>query len=80
MPRLLDCGTSAATQGSLEYDPTVPTEHNDHGSVSRGGGATVDMAKSGPAVIAAADKQKQRSNHLQARVPPEAAGEPSPTA
>jgi hypothetical protein len=33
------------------------------------GGATVDMAKSGPAVIAAADEQKQRSNRPQARVP-----------
>jgi hypothetical protein len=29
---------------------------------------TVDMAKSGPAVIAATDGQKQRSNHLQARI------------
>jgi hypothetical protein len=29
----------------------------------------VDMAKSGPAVMAAADKRKQRSNRLQARVP-----------
>jgi hypothetical protein len=33
------------------------------------GGTTVDMAKSGPAVIAAADEQKQRSNRPQARVP-----------
>jgi hypothetical protein len=30
---------------------------------------TVDMAKSGPAVMAAADERKQRSNRLQARVP-----------
>jgi hypothetical protein len=30
---------------------------------------TVDMAKSGPAVKAAADERKQRSNRLQARVP-----------
>jgi hypothetical protein len=29
----------------------------------------VDMAKSGPAVMAAADKWKQRSNRLQAHVP-----------
>jgi hypothetical protein len=36
MPRLLDCGTSAATQGSPAHDPTVPIEHNDHGSFSRG--------------------------------------------
>jgi hypothetical protein len=27
---------------------------------------TVDMAKSGPAVMAAADERKRRSNHLQA--------------
>jgi hypothetical protein len=29
----------------------------------------VDIAKSGPAVMAAADERKQRSNHLQAHVP-----------
>jgi hypothetical protein len=36
MPRLLDCRTSTATQGSPARDPTVPIECNDHGSVSRG--------------------------------------------
>jgi hypothetical protein len=36
MSRLLDCGTGAATRGSLAHDPTVPIEHNDHRSVSRG--------------------------------------------
>jgi hypothetical protein len=35
MSRLLDCGTSAATQGSPAHDPTVLIECNDHGSVSR---------------------------------------------
>jgi hypothetical protein len=35
MSRLLDCGTGAATRGSLVHDPTVPIEHNDHGSVNR---------------------------------------------
>jgi hypothetical protein len=68
MLRLLDCGTSAATRGSPAHDPTVPIEHNDHGSVSRRGGAGVDMAKSGPAVIAPVDGRRQRSNRLQARV------------
>jgi hypothetical protein len=34
--RLLDCGTSAATRGDPVHDPTVPTEHIDHGSVSCG--------------------------------------------
>jgi hypothetical protein len=37
MSRLLDCGTSAATRGSPAHDPTVPIEHNDHGSFSRRG-------------------------------------------
>jgi hypothetical protein len=32
-------------------------------------GTTVGMAKSGPTVIAAVDEWRQRSNHLQARVP-----------
>jgi hypothetical protein len=36
VPRLLDCGTSAATRGNPTRDPTVPTERTDHGSVSRG--------------------------------------------
>jgi hypothetical protein len=36
MPRLLDCGTSAATRGNLTRGPTVPVEHIDRGSVSRG--------------------------------------------
>jgi hypothetical protein len=36
MPCLLDCGTGAATRGNPTRDPTVPIEHIDHGSVSRG--------------------------------------------
>jgi hypothetical protein len=36
MPRLLDCGTGAATRGNPVHGPTVPIEHNDHRSVSRG--------------------------------------------
>jgi hypothetical protein len=39
------------------------------GQSAAGGGATVDMAKSGPAVMAAADERKQRSNRLEAHVP-----------
>jgi hypothetical protein len=34
VPRLLDCGTSAATRGNTARDPTMPTEHIGHGSVS----------------------------------------------
>jgi hypothetical protein len=36
VPRLLDRGTGAATQGNPAHDPMVPTEHIGHGSVSRG--------------------------------------------
>jgi hypothetical protein len=36
VPRLLDYGTGAATRGDPARDPTVPTEHIGHGSVSRG--------------------------------------------
>jgi hypothetical protein len=36
MPRLLDCGTGAATRGNHAHGPTVPTEHIGHGSVSHG--------------------------------------------
>jgi hypothetical protein len=35
MPRLLDCGTGAATRGNPAHGPTVPIEHHNHGSVSR---------------------------------------------
>jgi hypothetical protein len=38
------------------------------GQSAAGIGATVDMAKSGPTVIAETDGRKQRSNHLQARI------------
>jgi hypothetical protein len=36
VPRLLDCGTGAATRGSPAHGPTVPTKHISHGSASRG--------------------------------------------
>jgi hypothetical protein len=36
VPRLLNCGTSAATRGDPAHGPTVPTEHIGHGSGSRG--------------------------------------------
>jgi hypothetical protein len=36
VPRLLDCGTGAATRGNPAHGPTVPTEHIGHGSVRRG--------------------------------------------
>jgi hypothetical protein len=39
------------------------------GQSAAGGGTTVDMAKSGPAVMAAAGERKQQTNRLQAHVP-----------
>jgi hypothetical protein len=39
------------------------------GQSATGGGAATDMAKSGPAVMAAADERKRWSNRLQAHVP-----------
>jgi hypothetical protein len=39
------------------------------GQSATGEGAAVDVAKSGPAVMAAADERKQQSNRLQAHVP-----------
>jgi hypothetical protein len=36
VPRLLDCGTGAATRGNPAHGPTVPTKHIGHGSISRG--------------------------------------------
>jgi hypothetical protein len=36
MPRLLNCGAGAATRGNPTHGPTVPIEHHDHGSASRG--------------------------------------------
>jgi hypothetical protein len=39
------------------------------GQSAAGGGATVDMAKSGPTVMAAARERKQQSSRLQAHVP-----------
>jgi hypothetical protein len=35
VPRLLDCGTGAATRGNPAHGPTVPTRCVGHGSVSR---------------------------------------------
>jgi hypothetical protein len=39
------------------------------GQSAAGGGVTVDIAKSGPAIMATADERKRRSNRLQAHVP-----------
>jgi hypothetical protein len=58
MSRLLDCGTSAVTRGNPAHGPTVPIGTSVMGQSAVGEGATVDMAKSGPAVMAAAGERK----------------------
>jgi hypothetical protein len=50
------------------------------GQSAVGGGVTVDMAKSGPAVMAVADERSSGQIACRLASPPEAAGEPSPTA
>jgi hypothetical protein len=81
VPCLLGCGTNAATRGDPARDPTVPTEHIGHGSVSRGrrrdgrygqkwagsngGGRRAEAAVKSPAKLTS---------------PPGTAREPSPTA
>jgi hypothetical protein len=81
LPCLLDCGTSTATRGSPAYDPTVPTRHIGHGSVScgrrrdgrygqkwagsNGGGRRAEAAVTSPAKLTS---------------PPGTAREPSPMA
>jgi hypothetical protein len=69
MSRFLDCGTGVATQGNPAHGLAVPTRRIGHGSVSRGRRRDIDMAKSGPAIMAAAGERKQQSNRLQAHVP-----------
>jgi hypothetical protein len=48
-----------------QYQPSTSVT----GQSAAGEGATVDMAKSGPAVMAAAGGRKQRSSRLQTHVP-----------
>jgi hypothetical protein len=60
VPRL-----EATLHMAQQCQPSTPVM----GQSAAGEGATVDMAKSGPAVMAAADGRKQRSSRLQAHVP-----------
>jgi hypothetical protein len=48
-----------------QYQPSTPVT----GQSAAGEGATVDMARSGPTIMAAARERKRRSNRLQAHVP-----------
>jgi hypothetical protein len=69
MPCLLDCGTSAATRGNPAHSPTVQPSASVTDQSAAGEGATIDMAKSGPTIMAAAGGRRQQSNRLQAHVP-----------
>jgi hypothetical protein len=69
VPRLLDCGTGAATRGNPAHGPTVPTEHIGHGSVRHGRRRDGRYGQKWAAVMAAAGGRKQQSNRLQAHVP-----------
>jgi hypothetical protein len=56
-------------EGALRMTQQCQSSITITGQSAAGGGAMVDMAKSGPAVISAANERKQRSSRLQARVP-----------
>jgi hypothetical protein len=81
MPRLLDCGTSAAARGNPARGPIVPVEHIDHGSVSRGrrhdGRYFQKWAGSN-----GGSRRAETAVKIVCRLtsPPGAAGEPSPMA
>jgi hypothetical protein len=62
VPRLLDCGAGAMTRGDPAHDPTVPTEHIGHGSVSHGRRRDGRYDQNGPAVMAVAGGRKQQSS------------------
>jgi hypothetical protein len=66
VPRLLDCGTSAATRGDPAHGPTVPTEHIDQGSVSH---ERRRDGQYGQKWAGSNGGRKQRSSRLQAHVP-----------
>jgi hypothetical protein len=67
--RLLDCGTGARLEATLRMAQQCQPSTSITGQSAAGEGAMVDMAKSGPAVMAAAGGRKQRSSRLQAHVP-----------
>jgi hypothetical protein len=69
MSRLLNCGTGVATRGNPAHSQQCQPSASVTDQSATGEGAMVDMAKSGPAVMATAGGRKQQSNHLQAHVP-----------
>jgi hypothetical protein len=80
LPCLLDCRTSTTTRGNPEHDPTVPTEHIGHRSISRGrrrdgryGQKWADSNGGGRQAEAAVKSSAKLTS------PPGTAREPSPT-
>jgi hypothetical protein len=69
MPRLLDCEPVLRLEATLRVAQQCRSSTSVMGQSTAGEGATADMAKSGPTVMAAADERKRRSNRLQAHVP-----------
>jgi hypothetical protein len=69
MPRLSTAEPMPRLEATLRMAQQCQSSTTITGQSAAGGGVTLDMAKSGPAVMAAADERKQRSNRLQARVP-----------
>jgi hypothetical protein len=81
VPCPLDCGSGTATRGDTAHDPTVPTEHIGHGSVSHGrrrdGRYSQKWAGSN-----GGGRQAEAAVKSSAKLtsPPRTAREPSPTA
>jgi hypothetical protein len=78
VPRLLDYGTGGAfstavpvprLKATLRMAQQCQPSTSVTGQSAAGEGATIDMAKSGPAAMAAAGGRKQQSSRLQAHVP-----------
>jgi hypothetical protein len=69
VPRLLTAEPMPRLKATLRMAQQCQPSTSVTGQSAAGEGATVDMAKSGPAVMAAAGGRKQQSNRLQAHVP-----------
>jgi hypothetical protein len=81
VPCPLDCGTGTATRGDPAHDPTVPTKHIGHGSVSHGRrhDGRYDQKWAGSN---GGGRQAEAAVKSSAKLtsPPRTAREPSPTA
>jgi hypothetical protein len=81
LPCLLDCGTSTATRGNPAHDPTVPTRHIGHGSVSRGRGCDGRYGQKWAGSNGGGRRAEAAvTSSAKLTSPPGTAREPSPTA